>query len=174
MPSLRYSVSGLLLSLTNGSTATESIASPRGVTVANRDAATSNTASATVPAIEHRRSAPHRGDWPTRFVTGRRSGPARLCVTPQTLQIRTQVGSVLVTERAVLFERPVDDLFEPRRHLRIHARRSDRCAVQDRVVNRPRRRAGKCLAPRRHLVEHRAKGEDIRPSVEGIASHLFR
>ena len=72
-----------------------------------------------------------------RFVTGRHSGPARLCITPQTLQIRTQVGSVLVTERAVLFERAVDDLFEPRWHVRIHARRSDWCAVQDRLMNRP-------------------------------------
>ena len=98
---------------------------------------------------------------------------SRVRVALQTLQVGPHFGCALVAQVAVFLQQFGDDLFQLQRHVGIQPHRQHRRTVQDgfeddrRGVSAERQRAG------RHLVQHRAKGEQVGAGVQVLASRLL-
>jgi hypothetical protein len=88
-------------------------------------------------------------------------GEARVEIAANPPQLRLKIGGVLISQVAFFLERGCDDHFETGRNQRIQVRDRTRCAIENRIVDNGRRAATERLAARDHLVEHRAKGEEI-------------
>ena len=96
-----------------------------------------------------------------------RTGPPRLDLASQALQVDCHLGSSLITRLAVLVEGFADDAFELRRHVRIQANGRNRRLVQEwRRTTWPacfRRRLGE-RSPSRRAPCHRKTDRCARPT----------
>ena len=81
---------------------------------------------------------------------------------------------MLVAQGAILLERRVDGIDQPRRRVGLQHGRRHRRPIQDRVEHHRRRRAGEGLLSCHHLVQHEAQREDVGTGVDLFAARLFR
>src|SRR5580700_2435198 len=91
--------------------------------------------------------------------------PVRLQIPPEALQIGAHFSRALVAEIAVLLQRLVDDVFQLGWHVGIQPQRWRRYRIQNGFEDEsgafPTERQPACS----HLVQHCAKGEQIRSRV---------
>ena len=80
-------------------------------------------------------------------------------ITAQALQVRAEIGGVLVAHVAVFLQRFRDDLVQARRKIGVQAQCRERIIFQNRMENHAARVSRKCLPARGHFVEHGAEGE---------------
>ena len=90
------------------------------------------------------------------------------------LELVAQIACVLPSVLWILGEAGLDDAVERRRGHRLDRGDRRRVVLQDRRDQRGLTRARERLPPRRHLVEHRAEREDVRPRVGLLALQLLR
>src|SRR6516162_1714909 len=95
-------------------------------------------------------------------------------ITLQALQVREDVRRMLVAKVSVLLQRLTDDSLQLRRHSRIQTEGRGRRQAQGGVKDRRRARARKRLPPRRHLVQHRAKTEQVEAGIKELTPRLRR
>ena len=105
-----------------------------------------------------------------RFVN---RGMSAAAIALQPLQFGVEIGSVLVAQRAVFFQRARDDRFELRRNVGIQARRRGSFAIQDRFEDQPGRISAKRQSARGHFIQHHAERKKIGARVERLAAHLL-
>ena len=82
---------------------------------------------------------------------------ARLRLSLEAFQIGAHVGSVLVTQVAILLQRLVDDAFQFGGQVGIHAHGSDRRAIQNLALDYSRAFAPERQCAGRHFIEHGAE-----------------
>ena len=80
---------------------------------------------------------------------------------------------MLMAQIALLLERGADERFETRRYQGIDMADWLRRAIEDRVEDDRLRAPGKGLGPRRHLIQHHAQREQVRPSVHLLTPRLL-
>lgn len=80
---------------------------------------------------------------------------------------------MLVPQVAILFERGGDHAFEPRGNEWVQVRDWTRSAIENRVVHNCRRAAPEGLDAGHHLVQHRAKREQIGARIDRLAPCLL-
>ncbi len=93
--------------------------------------------------------------------------------SPQPQQVGAQVGSALIAQRAILFERFVDDAGEGQGHLAVQMRQRHGALAQNRGERVGRTPALEGCAPGGHLVEHGAEAEQIRTDIEWLGARLL-
>jgi hypothetical protein len=103
-----------------------------------------------------------------------RQGAGGVGVALEALKVRAQIGSMLVAQRRIFFERFVDDALELRREPGIETKGSDRRVIEDAIENLGGAVASECRAPSGHFIEDHAKAEKIAARVEIAAAGLFR
>ena len=96
-----------------------------------------------------------------------------VCVALQPLQFRPHLGGVLVAQIAVFFQRPVDDALQFCRQVRVQGCGRCRSAVEDSFKDNARGVTPEWQYPGCHLVQHRAKREEIGADIQFLATHLF-
>ncbi len=94
-------------------------------------------------------------------------------ITLEALQIGAHLGSVLVAQVAIFFERLVDDVLKLERQVGIQADRHQGSAIQDGVEDHAGSVAAKGREPGSHFVEDDAEGEKIGAGIEVLAPHLL-
>ena len=103
-----------------------------------------------------------------------RRTPSALEVPLQALQVRPHIGCVLIAQIAVFLQSLVDDLFQLRWGVRIqpHDGRGNR--VQNGFEDDARAFPTEWQRTRSRLVQHCAKGEQIRSGVQFLGTDLLR
>ncbi len=105
---------------------------------------------------------------------GRNCGrPAGIGVTPQPLEVGTNLRRALGPHLAVFLERLEDDPLELRGQVGIRPRGWRRGPVQNLVEDDRRGFPDEGRAAGSHFVENRAKTEQVRPYIEGLAARLL-
>ena len=92
----------------------------------------------------------------------------------QALQVRADIGGMLIAQVAVLLDSLLDDLFQLGRNFGTQLARRSGSAIQNGVTDLRRRLALECLLPRRHFIQYQAEGEQVRPRIQLLTPHLFR
>ena len=90
------------------------------------------------------------------------------------LEVGAQVRSCLVTQRAVFFERLVQDALKLHGQYGVEPERLDGLAIEDSVEDHARGCAGKGLIAGRHFIKNHPAGKQIRAGIEFLAANLFR
>src|SRR6266850_652965 len=100
-------------------------------------------------------------------------GAARIGVALQARQIRSQISGGLISKGTVFLERLADDAFEFGGDVRIDPGRRGRSARQDRFKDDSGSFTTKGDCTGCHLVQDRAKGEQIRASIKFFSFGLL-
>ncbi len=98
-------------------------------------------------------------------------GSRRLLLQPP--QVHRELLRRLIAQGPVLLQGLVEDSLEPLRQARSQSHRGFRSPVQDLIEDRSRGSAGERRRSCRHLVEHDAEREQVRPPVQLLAQHLL-
>src|SRR5437899_4361661 len=101
-------------------------------------------------------------------------GAARVYVSLQPLQVRSQVRGGLVAQLAVFLQRPLDDLSQLGRQVAIQTQGRDRRLAEDGVEDDCRSIPWESPLTRGHFVQHRAEAEQVRARVELFSTRLLR
>ncbi len=86
---------------------------------------------------------------------------ARILVALQSLQVRANIGSVLVSQLPVFLQRLVDDFFELGRNVRTQSRRRNWRAIQNCFRYHASGLAPEGQSPCQHLVKRHARRKQI-------------
>src|SRR5262249_40240092 len=89
------------------------------------------------------------------------------------LEIRKEVGGVLIAHVTVLLESFVYDGFHFGRQFRIHPRRRSGLTIENRIKNHSRGIAAERQCAGCHFIEHDSKGKQVASSVDLLSSDLF-
>ena len=89
-------------------------------------------------------------------------------------EIGEHVRGALISQAGVLLHRPLDHVRDLRRNHGVELVHRHGVAIQDRVERHCGVSSRKCALTGRHLVEHAAEREQIRPRVEHLAARLLR
>ncbi len=84
-----------------------------------------------------------------------------------------QVAGGLESRLRVLLETAADDAAQVVGQARLQLGHADRCVAQDRGHGVGGRLPGERQPPGRHLIEHHAEREDVRPVIDRLPSGLF-
>src|SRR5260370_14221289 len=110
---------------------------------------------------------PYKGD------LRRDSGAAGIGVALEALQVRAEVGGVVVATVAVCFERIVDDVFEAGRQVWIQTHRRQRRLVKNGIEHGRGGFSAKGKLSGGHLVKHDTEREEISTGIQILAEGLF-
>src|SRR6267378_7849378 len=100
-------------------------------------------------------------------------GAAGIGVALEALQVRAQVGGMLIAKVGVFFQGLVDDVFETGRQVWIETHRRQRRFVKNRIEHGRRRFPAKGKLSGGHLVKHDAEREEIGARIQILAESLF-
>ena len=95
-------------------------------------------------------------------------------VAPETLQVRSHIGCVLIAQAPIFFQGFANDLFQLHGEIGVEAHRRNRSAIQDGFAGDSRAFPAERRCGRRHFVQNRAEGKQIGSRIELSASHLLR
>src|SRR5690242_7272545 len=105
---------------------------------------------------------PLRSDTPLhRFAIRDGNRTARIPLTFQALELRTQIGGMLIAQVAVLFEGPADDVLQFPGDLGVQPHRLYRNLVQNGVENSSRTVSLERLESGGHFVQYDAEGKEV-------------
>ena len=94
-------------------------------------------------------------------------------IAPNALELCLEVRRMLMAEIAVFFKCGDDQRLETRRDRRVDVCDGVRRAIQNRIEDNRLRAAAERLNPRRHLIEHDAKREEVGACIDLLTSRLF-
>src|SRR5690242_7431570 len=94
-------------------------------------------------------------------------------VALEALEVRGKVRGGAITQRAIFFERLIDDVLELRRDRRVQARSGNGGAIEDGLEDDSGSVPGKGLLAGSHFVEDEPQGEEVGALVELFAAHLL-
>src|ERR1017187_2649013 len=92
-------------------------------------------------------------------------GPSRFRIPLQTLQIRSYVSRMLVTQVAILLQTLVDNFFQLGRQIGNQSNGRNWSAIEDRLENQSRALPSEGQRSGRHLIQHSAKRKQIGAGV---------
>ena len=97
-----------------------------------------------------------------------------LCIPLQTVQVSSQIGGGLITERAIFLKAFIDHRLKLCRKIGIEAYRRSWRLVQNCIENNCGSVSSEWLASRGHFVHHGAERKQIGAGVQVFAAGLFR